>query len=284
MFHSMDLYNFDLSAWDLSSATNINYIFTDATNFNQVLCWDLSSIASTTGMFAQSSGSANTTAAKCSCVAGEYHDGSACVSCSSGSISFGKTESCVACSSGFSDEARMTCLSAPTPVPTVSFLPTTSIPPTAVPTAVPSSNVSVAIAAESRLATTSSTFLAHGWEPWTATGSFEYFVNPIMKASFSHLKGQTVRFGGITALGLFYHKNSVVDETCKYTEYEVFHSGPSGMCPFSTGSLDALLDFFSEGSASRGPVLKLHCLTFVSSWPLLLPALSVYLRVPCLFY
>jgi hypothetical protein len=137
------------------------------------------------------------------------------------------------------------------------FSPTVTPSPTVLPE---DANVSVAINGDTLLRTTSDTFLAHGWEPWTATGYFQYFDHPVLQATVSHMRGQTVRFGGITALGLLYHVNSVVDDTCAYADYTVFHTGPNtaaaaaaaaaageepGMCPFSTGSLDALLDFFA---------------------------------------
>jgi hypothetical protein len=72
-------------------------------------------------MFANSDGSADSSAEKCACAVDEYYDGSACTACASGTISYGKTESCVSCTSN---------LCAPTPAPTVSFLTTNTMTPT----------------------------------------------------------------------------------------------------------------------------------------------------------
>ena len=95
-------------------------MFYSASAFNQVLCWNPSS-SNTYYMFQNSDGLADSSAEKCVCAEDEYYDGSNCTACASGTISYGKTESCVSCSST---------LCAPTPAPSVSFLPTNTMTPT----------------------------------------------------------------------------------------------------------------------------------------------------------
>ena len=73
-------------------------------------------------MFRQTDGgSADSSAAKCACVADEYYNGTACVACAAGTISFGQTESCMSCTNT---------LCPPSPAPTASLPPTTSLAPT----------------------------------------------------------------------------------------------------------------------------------------------------------
>jgi len=91
--------------------------------------------------------------------------------------------------------------------------------------------------------TTPSTFLAHGWEPWTAISSFVHFDNPAVVKAVSHLKGQTVRFGGISADWLAYTVNSTVTPGCSFP---IAWDGQA--CPFSTGAFDLLLDFLSTAN------------------------------------
>ena len=59
-------------AWNVGSVTNMLQMFIYAYAFNLVLCWDLSTVTTTSYMFKGSSGSASTSAAKCSCAAGTY--------------------------------------------------------------------------------------------------------------------------------------------------------------------------------------------------------------------
>ena len=127
-------FNYDISPWNISNVASLNYMFLGAAAFNQVLCWDLTGKV-TSGMFSSSPGSASTTAAKCSCIAGEYYDtnASVCSACSSGYISYGQTESCLDCSSGHSSLDGTACL---TFQPTVSPLPTV-MPPTPAPSPAP---------------------------------------------------------------------------------------------------------------------------------------------------
>ena len=124
-------FNQDISPWVITSVTSAEYMFTLNFAFNQVLCWDLTGIL-TSQMFVNSYGSTNTGAAKCSCIAGEYYDTTnfGCSPCSSGSISYGKTESCSVCSSGVSSLDRTQCLN-PTPSPTFTPQPTVTPSPTA---------------------------------------------------------------------------------------------------------------------------------------------------------
>jgi hypothetical protein len=126
MFYGAVAFNVDVSPWDIDkteqaeNGSGFDYMFYYARTFNQVLCWDTSAF-DTYFMFKNSEGSTDSSAEKCACAAGEYYDGSACKACASGTISFGKTESCVSCTST---------LCAPTPAPTVSFLPTNTMTPT----------------------------------------------------------------------------------------------------------------------------------------------------------
>ena len=92
--------------------------------------------------------------------------------------------------------------------------------------------------------TTPRTFLAHGWEPWTATGMFEHFGDPAFATTVSHLRGQTVRFGGISADWLSYVVNKTVSAPCSFM-HKPFAPGTKG-CAFSTGSLDYLLGFLQR--------------------------------------
>jgi len=96
-------FNYDISPWNISNVVSMNYMFAGATAFNQVLCWDLTGKV-TSGMFGSSSGSASTTAAKCSCEAGEFYESNAtaCSLCPAGSISYGQADSCIDCTSGSS--------------------------------------------------------------------------------------------------------------------------------------------------------------------------------------
>ena len=102
--------------------------------------------------------------------------------------------------------------------------------------------------------TISSTFMAHGWEPWSATQAFSHFREQAFRTAFSHLRGQTIRFGGISADWLHYIVNSTVSEPCFWGELQPFTAG--GQCNFSTGSFDALLDFLRN--AGVGLVFDLN--------------------------
>jgi hypothetical protein len=118
MFFIAVAFNVDVSPWAINEANlqycSFAYMFYDASAFNQVLCWNPTNYK--TFMFKNSDGSADSSADKCACAADEFYDGSNCTACASGTISFGKTESCMSY--------------APTPAPTVSFLPTNTMTPT----------------------------------------------------------------------------------------------------------------------------------------------------------
>ena len=90
------------------------------------------------------------------------------------------------------------------------------------------------------------TFLAHGWEPWTATTSFDLFDNPVFLKAMSHLGGQTVRFGGISADWLKYVITDEVTPPCRFGQRHPFTE--SGQCPFSTGALNKLLKFLQDAN------------------------------------
>ena len=70
-------------------------------------------------------------------------------------------------------------------------------------------------------------FVAHGWEPWTATQAFRLFDDPGVAKAFGHLRGQTVRFGGISADWLDYVKDPHVSAPCLW--------GKQGREPFTPG-------------------------------------------------
>ena len=71
----------------------------------------------------------------------------------------------------------------------------------------------------------SPTFVAHGWEPWTATQVFAHFREPAFRTAFSHLRGQTIRFGGISADWLRYVVNDTVSEPCEWGERRPWKAG-----------------------------------------------------------
>jgi hypothetical protein len=104
-------------------------------------------------------------------------------------------------------------------------------------------NASVRISIGKRAGTTARSFLAHGWEPWTATGAFKHFDEPAFSKAMSHLRGQTVRFGGISADWLAYIVNDTVTPECSFNHNKPFTPGVVA-CPFSTGALDRLLELF----------------------------------------
>ena len=138
------LFNVDISAWNVRSVTNFDYMFYTSNNywyssvtvtaFNQVLCWDLdfSNYITIDSMFTDGDASLlNPDAAKCNCAVNEFYDGTACSACEPGTISFGKTESCTPCTD---------LMCPPSPSPTVSALPSVTPAPTVTPkpTALPS--------------------------------------------------------------------------------------------------------------------------------------------------
>jgi surface protein len=51
MFSRAGVFNQALAAWEASSATNMKYMFEYASAFNQVLCWDMSRVTYTSDMF-----------------------------------------------------------------------------------------------------------------------------------------------------------------------------------------------------------------------------------------
>ena len=80
-----------------------------------------------------------------------------------------------------------------------------------------------------------------------ATQAFELFADPAVATAFGHLRGQTVRFGGITADWLDYVVDDAVSAPCTWGRQGQTPFTPGGACPFSTGALDALLRFL-EGA------------------------------------
>jgi|MDSY01.1.fsa_nt_gb hypothetical protein len=57
LFNNAKLFNFDLSSWVIRSIVDMTFMFTDAASFSMVLCWNMTSVAHTTSMFAGSAGS-----------------------------------------------------------------------------------------------------------------------------------------------------------------------------------------------------------------------------------
>ena len=110
-----------------------------------------------------------------------------------------------------------------------------------------------------RIGATAPTFLAHGWEPWTATTAFPLFSDPALLRTLSHLRGQTVRFGGISADWLAYTVDAEVTPPCRFNRPEGRPFSPGGQCPFSTGALDKLLRFLK--TAGVGLMIDLNELT-----------------------
>lgn len=102
----------------------------------------------------------------------------------------------------------------------------------------------VSISLGNVLTATPPTFLAHGWESFTARGAFQHFEDPVFKTAASHLSGQAVRVGGISADFLHYVMDDDVTPSCPWSKYQPFAPDPPyGICPFSTGAFDKLADF-----------------------------------------
>eukprot|EP00966_Prymnesium_polylepis_P152146 3514543-Prymnesium_polylepis.1 len=112
-------------------------------------------------------------------------------------------------------------------------------------TTAPPAPPAVAVTLGARVSTTASTFVAHGWEPWTATLAISSGVleDPAFRTTFSHLRGQTLRFGGISANWLKYIVDDAVTPACQFGKRQPFTA--DGQCPFSTGALDRLLGFLN---------------------------------------
>ena len=110
----------------------------------------------------------------------------------------------------------------------------------------PATVVPITVDVHETIAVTPGTFLAHGWEPWTATQAFVHFDNPALVKTMSHLRGQTIRFGGISADWLDYVVSDQVTAPCTWGRPEGRPFTAGGQCPFSTGALDKLLDFVAE--------------------------------------
>ena len=106
---------------------------------------------------------------------------------------------------------------------------------------------SVVVTVGDCVGTLAPSFVAHGWEPWMATQAFSHFHDPAFITAFAHLRGQTVRFGGITADWLDYVANQNVSAPCFFGgKWGRQPFTPGGSCPFSTGAFDALLRFLDN--------------------------------------
>eukprot|EP01047_Picozoa_sp_COSAG01_P041988 COSAG01_NODE_3641_length_5838_cov_3.651333_2_plen_1151_part_00 len=104
----------------------------------------------------------------------------------------------------------------------------------------------VAVAVGGSVGTVASSFVAHGWEPWMATQAFSLFDDPAVVTAFGHLRGQTIRFGGITADWLEYVMDRTISAPCTWGQGGRTPFTPDGMCPFSTGAFDALRRFLDR--------------------------------------
>jgi hypothetical protein len=99
MFYEAFAFNQAIGGWDVSNVANTGYMFYSVAKFNQVLCWDLAG-KTTTNMFYNSPGSADPSAAQCSCDAGTYYTAWTCASCLVGQYSYGKSTACLLCPAG----------------------------------------------------------------------------------------------------------------------------------------------------------------------------------------
>jgi hypothetical protein len=131
-----EYFNVDISAWNVESVTKFDYMFTTS-SMNQILCWylDFTKPITVASMF----GTGGTylidpSAAKCACEVNEFYDGAECKPCSSGTISFGKTESCMNCTNFLCSPSPSPTLSA---IPSVTPVPTTTPEPSVLPTPTP---------------------------------------------------------------------------------------------------------------------------------------------------
>ena len=115
---------------------------------------------------------------------------------------------------------------------------------TSAPTA--ASTVHLTVEVQHLIATTPPTFLAHGWEPFTASGSFPDFKTRCSKGILPPAWAD--RFGGITANFLHYFEGAAESPPCDYGKY-CRHCG-GAECPFTTANFDALLDFLSDAGVT----------------------------------
>jgi hypothetical protein len=117
----------------------------------------------------------------------------------------------------------------------------------------------VHVTIDGHIGTVAQSFVAHGWEPWMATQAFSLFDDPAVVTAFGHLRGQTVRFGGITADWLDYFVDERVSAPCSWgKQLGRTPFTPGGSCPFSTGAFDALLRLLE--SAGVGLLFDLNVL------------------------
>jgi len=70
------------------------------------------------------------------------------------------------------------------------------------------------------------------------------FENPGFVKAFSYLRGQTIRWGGITADALAYTVDAAVSPGCPYATHKAFTS--TWPCKFSTGRFKKMLMFFKD--------------------------------------
>ena len=71
MFYGASSFNVDISAWSLASVQSTSFMFYGATSFNIKLCWNLSAIKYTQGMFLDSGGGSVRNDCQKTCVDGD---------------------------------------------------------------------------------------------------------------------------------------------------------------------------------------------------------------------
>ena len=100
-------------------------------------------------------------------------------------------------------------------------------------------DIAIAVSTDAVAATTPRNFLAHGWESFQASSA--NLTDPRFVTTFAHLRGQSIRIGGISADFFLYTDDAAVTSACNFS-HRPFTPARS-QCPFSTGAFDALMEF-----------------------------------------
>ena len=104
----------------------------------------------------------------------------------------------------------------------------------------------ITIAADALAGSTSPHFLAHGYEPfslWIAMPRI--LASPSALALLGHLRGATVRIGGITADWVHLVNDTAVSAPCSYA-----HGAWGTVCSVTTGAVAAIVDAFTAAGIS----------------------------------
>lgn len=104
----------------------------------------------------------------------------------------------------------------------------------------------ITIAVDALAETTSAHFLAHGYEPfslWIALPRL--LASPTALALLGHLRGATVRIGGITADWVHIVNDTTVSSPCTYE-----HGAWGTICNVTTGAIAAIVDAFAAAGIS----------------------------------